>query len=116
MENASTEITVHPFYQYSHSVGAVTVALGSTSPGYIVEMPEDAMWIKFNHVERMYNNYIIFSVTTAASASRGNVTITNITAFSLLLRWNPPPTDYQNGIICEYLVNINRRKVQIMTC
>ena len=44
LENASTEITVqdlHPFYRYSYSVAAITVALGPFTPGFIIEMPED---------------------------------------------------------------------------
>ena len=122
LENASTEITVqdlHPFYRYSYSVAAETVTLGPFTPGSIIEMPEDGMWMNLYHVEGMHINYIVFSLTTAPSASPGNVTITNITAFSLLLRWNPPPTEYQNGIIREYLVNVTEentgRKFQVMT-
>ena len=122
LENASTEITVldlHPFYRYSYSVAAETVALGPFTPASIIEMPEDGMLIKAYHIERMHINYIVLSLTPAPSASPGNVTITNITAFSLLLRWNPPPTDYQNGIIREYLINVTEettgRKFQIMT-
>ena len=44
LENTSTEITVqnlHPFYQYSYSVAAETVALGPFTPSAIIEMPED---------------------------------------------------------------------------
>ena len=63
--------------------------------------------------------YIVFSHTAAPSASPGNVSITNITAFSLLLRWNPPPTEHQNGIIRDYIINVTEentdRKFQIMT-
>ena len=119
LENASTEITVqdlHPFYRYSYSVAAETVALGPFTPASIIEMPEDGKFIKVYH-NAYY--YVVFSLTTAPSATPSNVTITNITAFSLLLRWNPPPTEYQNGIIREYLVNVTEdntgRKFQIMT-
>ena len=48
LENASTEITVqdlHPFYRYSYSVAAETVALGPFTPSSIIEMPEDGMFI-----------------------------------------------------------------------
>ena len=48
LENASTEITVqdlHPFYRYSYSVAAETVALGPFTPGSIIEMPEDSKLI-----------------------------------------------------------------------
>ena len=121
LENASTEITVqdlHPFYRYSYSVAAETVALGPFTPASIIEMPEDGMLSKC-HIEGMHIKYIVFSLTAAPSASPGNVTIANITAFSLLLRWNPPPTEYQNGIIREYLVNVTEenteRKFQILT-
>ena len=44
LENVTTEITVqnlHPFYRYSYSVAAETVALGPFTPGSIIEMPED---------------------------------------------------------------------------
>ena len=48
LEDGNTEITVqdlHPFYRYSYSVAAETVALGPSTPGSIIEMPEDGMFI-----------------------------------------------------------------------
>ena len=54
LENVTTEITVqnlHPFYRYSYSVAAETVALGPFTPGSIIEMPEDGKLTKFCHVE-----------------------------------------------------------------
>ena len=44
MESTNTEITLqnlHPFYQYSCSVAAETVALGPSTPVLTIEMPED---------------------------------------------------------------------------
>ena len=49
LENVTTEITVqnlHPFYRYSYSVAAETVALGPFTPGSIIEMPEDGKLTK----------------------------------------------------------------------
>ena len=54
LENATTEITVqnlHPFYQYSYSIAAKTVALGPFTLGSIIEMPEDGKLTKCCHVE-----------------------------------------------------------------
>ena len=54
LENATTEITVqnlHPFYRYSYSIAAKTVALGPFTPGSIIEMPEDGKLTKFCHVK-----------------------------------------------------------------
>ena len=42
----------------------------------------------------------------APSAPPANVTITEVTAFSLLLRWDPPPFQHQNGILRQYHINI----------
>ena len=44
LESTNTEITLqnlHPFYQYSCSVAAETVALGPSTPVVTIEMPED---------------------------------------------------------------------------
>ena len=49
LENVTTEITVqdlHPFYRYSYSVAAETVALGPFTLGSIIEMPEDGKLTK----------------------------------------------------------------------
>ena len=49
LENATTEITIqnlHPFYRYSYSVAAETVALGPFTLGFIIEMPEDGKLTK----------------------------------------------------------------------
>ena len=56
LENSSTKITVqdlHPFYRYSYSVAAETVALGPSTPGSIIKMPEDGMLSKC-HIEGMH--------------------------------------------------------------
>ena len=45
-------------------------------------------------------------VLAAPSAPPANVTITEVTAFSLLLRWDPPPFEHQNGILRQYHINI----------
>ena len=57
LENATTEITVqnlHPFYRYSYSVAAETVALGPFTPGSIFEMPEDGKLTKVYLSENIY--------------------------------------------------------------
>ena len=63
--------------------------------------------------------HIVFGLTTAPSAAPNNITTTNITAFSLLLSWNPPPIEHHNGIIREYVVNATEentgREFYIMT-
>jgi len=52
-----------------------------------------------------------------SSAPPINVTAKDVTAFSLTLRWNPPPSEHQNGIIREYLINVTEedtgRELQI---
>ena len=66
LENATTEITVqnlHPFYRYSYSVAAETVALGPFTPGSIIEMPEDG---KLTKVYLSENIYIQLSFTSHA--------------------------------------------------
>ena len=57
LENSSTEITIqdlHPFYRYSYSVAAETVALGPSTPASIIEMPEDGKWIKLYLAENLH--------------------------------------------------------------
>ena len=67
----------------------------------------------------IYNCVFYITRTTAPSAAPNNVTAADITAFSLLMRWNPPAAEQQNGIIREYFVNITEkntgREFQIMT-
>ena len=70
LENASTEITIpdlHPFYRYSYSVAAETVALGPFTPGSIIEMPEDGKLINLYHAEGMHINYIMLKILTHLS-------------------------------------------------
>ena len=50
--------------------------------------------------------YVFFFALAAPSAPPANVTITDVTAFSLLLRWDPPPFEHQNGILRQYHINI----------
>ena len=57
LENSSTEITIqdlHPFYRYSYSVAAETVALGPSTSASIIEMPEDGKLIKLYLAEDLY--------------------------------------------------------------
>ena len=120
LENASTEITIpnlHPFYQYFYSVAAITVALGPFTPGFITEMPEDGKLSKAIMLKIL--THFVFVPTTAPSAAPDNITTTNVTAFSLILSWNPPPTEHHNGIIRKYVVNATEentgREFYIMT-
>ena len=65
LENATTEITVqnlHPFYRYSYSIAAKTIALGPFTPGSIIEMPEDGKLTKFCHVEGIHIIIILSSL------------------------------------------------------
>ena len=51
LESTNTETTLpnlHPFYQYSCSVAAETVALGPSTPGVTIEMPEDGNFCLIN--------------------------------------------------------------------
>ena len=50
--------------------------------------------------------YSFVFALTAPSAPPANITITEVTAFSLLLRWDPPPFEHQNGILRQYHINI----------
>ena len=70
LENATTEITVqdlHPFYRYSYSVAAETVALGPFTLGSIIEMPEDGTLTKLCPVESMHIIILSFSHGSAFS-------------------------------------------------
>ena len=61
--------------------------------------------------------YLSLLSHAVSSAPPNNVTATDVTAFSLILRWNPPPSEHQNGIIREYLINVTEedsgRELQI---
>ena len=52
--------------------------------------------------------FLVFSLV-APSAPPVNVTTVEVTAFSLLLRWDPPPFEHQNGILRQYHVNITEQ-------
>ena len=35
-----------------------------------------------------------------------NITITEVTPYSVTLQWNPPTPDKQNGVIVSYVINV----------
>ncbi|KAL5477126.1 hypothetical protein EMCRGX_G023872 [Ephydatia muelleri] len=76
--------SLHPFYTYNCSVSAYTVGLpGPYSPPYLVRMPQ-----------------------SAPTSPPLNLSLVASTSTSVTLSWAPPPTQYQNGVIMGYTLQI----------
>ena len=103
-----TSLTVpslHPFYVYWFSVAAYTVDLGPFSEPLMLQMPQDG---KDNVATLLLCSYINSSLshTTAPSSPPSNYTAVALSSRSILLTWDAPPVEGQNGIITGYTVNI----------
>jgi len=49
-----------------------------------------------------------FSFTPSApSSSPANLTVTAITAQSVMLSWDPVPLEHQNGLVRQYVIRLN---------
>jgi hypothetical protein len=75
--------SLHPFYSYSFSVAAETVALGPFTPPITIEMPEDA-----------------------PSSPPTTLHVSGIMTVGFSLSWNNPPETDTNGVIRHFTVNI----------
>ncbi|XP_019848636.1 PREDICTED: phosphatidylinositol phosphatase PTPRQ-like [Amphimedon queenslandica] len=74
---------LHPYYEYSIDIAAVTIDIGPFLTGINVTMPE-----------------------SAPSSSPIDVHAANISSYSVNISWLPPPANRQNGIIRWYEILI----------
>ena len=98
---------LRPFYNYTCSVAAVTIAPGSYSSTVLVTTLEDGNLRYFcsGIVPYYYCSSECFIAPTAPPLS---LTVNSESSTSLSLQWLPPPEDGRNGIIIAYSVNITR--------
>ena len=103
IESLTTEETIsalHPFYTYEVTLSAVTVSSGPFSSPVVFQLPEDGMFL--------YNYRYLFTYifVTEPSGPPTNFTVKVLSSDSLLVSWNPPLLQDQNGIITHYTVTI----------
>lgn len=90
---------LHPSYTYHCAIAAYTVALGPYSIQFNVTTSEEGT---FMYITCLFMT--IFHI--APSQPPQNFFRQAITSTSVLLSWNPPPFESQNGHIIAYYLNI----------
>ena len=111
--STTTSITVtilHPYYSYSCTVSAFTVAMGPYTEAVTVVTLEDSkpttllLHLIKSACTVMYIRLIFVLVP---SGYPRNFQATVATSRSAVLRWDPPFLQEQNGIITGYVIEIN---------
>ena len=98
--------TLHPFYNYTCIVAAVTVGVGPYSAPAVIQMPEDGK-LAFLAQNILHSTLFYVSFYYAAPSSFPMMlTFRNITDSSFHLVWQSLPPADQNGIVRYYVVNI----------
>ena len=101
-----TVSSLHPFYTYSFQIAAYTVNLGPFSEPSLLQMPQDGK-DKFSVSSYHYESLIsMFCYLTVPSSPPRNSAAVALSSRSVLLTWDAPPVEGQNGIITGYTVNI----------
>ncbi len=59
-----------------------------------------------NHEMKLVPEYFSFHSISVPEAAPNNLTVANVTSRSLTVLWEPPNTEYWNGIIRHYVVNM----------
>ena len=99
--------SLHPFYIYWFSVAAFTVDLGPFTEPSELQMPQDGKDIAASTFYCYYCHCIFtLGTCTAPSSPPSNYTAVALSSRSILLTWDAPPVEGQNGIITGYTVNI----------
>jgi receptor-type tyrosine-protein phosphatase Q len=82
-DTSLTVTSLHPYYEYTYSIAAVTVGIGPYSTAISITTDE-----------------------AAPTAAPQNFTSSVISAFEVALFWSPPVVDKQNGVITDYVINV----------
>ena len=96
---------LRPFYNYTCSVAAVTIAPGPYSSTVLVTTLEDGKILFFSGRIVPCCSFECFIAPTAPPLS---LTANSESSTSLSLQWLPPPENGRNGIIITYSVNVTR--------
>ena len=89
---------LHPYYEYSIDIAAVTTDIGPFLTGINITMPESGIYSCYTNVT--------FFILIAPSTSPIGIHVSNISSYSVNISWLPPPASHRNGIIRWYEVLI----------
>ena len=104
--NSTTESLVdslHPFYDYSCAVAAITIQDGPFSSNVTITTAQDGRLLSCSFV--LFTISLISS-QTAPSAAPVGLTVISQFSTSITLSWSLPPEENQNGIITGYSVHV----------
>ena len=96
---------LHPYYNYTYAVSAVTIQLGPYTNATNIRTSEDGMK-KLLHA---FNTFMYSDCCSLHSAPTGpplNVDATPVNSTSVTISWNPPALENQNGVITGYVINL----------
>ena len=54
----------------------------------------------------MFHYNLVFFFPAVPSSSPRNITVVEITSYSISLMWIPPASEHQNGVIIQYIINV----------
>ena len=94
---------LHPYYNYTYRIAAVTIAAGPFSEAQSVLTLEDGMYIYTDCSSLLFYMCLFSSVPGTPPL---NFSALAVSSRSLLLNWQPPLLQDRNGLIIGYFINI----------
>ena len=94
---------LHPFYNYSITVAAFTIATGPLSAPLHIQTSEDGEH-NISSLLSSFKPMLIHALVPSAPPT--NLSATTFNATTLNITWQPPLPVHQNGIIRSYMVTI----------
>ena len=93
---------LHPYYLYECAVAAYTVGLGPASFTQTLTFPAGELYVTRMYIMKVCNVCVLL----APSDVPQNVVAVPLNATHVLIVWEPPPVDHQNGPIGLYRIAI----------
>ena len=104
-----TAVFLHPYYYYTCSVSAVTVSAGPYSSSQTIRTEINGMCKAYSSsFLNVYNLHVYMYSYTVPSGPPQSTSTVALSSTSLLLMWDPPLPEQQNGPIVAYSVRLLR--------
>ena len=104
--------SLHPYYIYECTVAAYTIATGVFSSPVNVTTQETGKTQRKAIIFIVFlpNTFCAFSTYTVPTGAPLNLRGADVQARSVLLAWEPPQFDLQNGLIRQYLIGVTHNR------
>ena len=99
-----TLTSLHPYYSYSISIAAETIAVGPYSTGLLQQTSESGEFPAFHILILSGMMLHPYNFCLVPSSAPGEFSVTAVNSTSLLLSWSEIPPPNRNGVIQNYLI------------